>query len=68
MYRARIVAIVLTLSGCATTPEEKAAEAATDRFEACMDRTLASVGPFTYGSQEARLKAAEICRDVMKQQ
>jgi hypothetical protein len=68
MYRACIVIAVAALSGCATRPEERAAEAATDRFEACMDRTLASVGPFTYGSQEARLKAAEICRDVMKQQ
>jgi hypothetical protein len=30
------------------------------------DRTLASFGPFRFGSQEARLKAAEICKDVMR--
>lgn len=68
MRRIIVIALVGVLSGCASTPEERAAEAATDRFEACMDRTLASVGPITYGSQETRLKAAEICRDVMKQQ
>ena len=55
---------VLLLAGCASTPEE----AATERFEACMDRTLASFGPFRFGSQEARLKAAEICKDVMQTQ
>ncbi len=50
-----------TVSGCATSPDEAAA----DRFESCMDSTLGSVGPFTYGSQDARLKAAEICKQVI---
>ncbi|HEY4368533.1 MAG TPA: hypothetical protein VGN07_14950 [Steroidobacteraceae bacterium] len=56
------------------TPEQieadrqaRAQEAATERFESCMDSTLSSFGPFRFGSQEARLKAAEICKDVMKQ-
>lgn len=60
--RAFIAAGMFLLAGCASTPEE----AATDRFESCMDSTLASFGPFRFGSQEARLKAAEICKDVMQ--
>ncbi len=55
---------ILIVSGCASSPDEDAA----DRFESCMDSTLGSVGPFTYGSQEARLKAAEICKDVMSKE
>lgn len=72
---------LIALTGCANapfmrekTPQEqeavakaKAQEAATDRFETCMDSTLSSFGPFRFGTQEARLKAAEICKDVMKQ-
>jgi uncharacterized protein YcfL len=57
-----IVAGMFLLVGCASTPKE----AATDRFESCMDSTLASFGPFRFGTQEARLKAAEICKDVMQ--
>ena len=68
MLRVVTLAAILTLvAGCATSPEQAANEAATDRFESCMDSTLASFGPFRFGSQEARLKAAEICKDVMKQ-
>lgn len=72
---------LVVLSGCANAPfmreksaqeqeaiaRAKAQEAATDRFETCMDSTLSSFGPFRFGTQEARLKAAEICKDVMKQ-
>lgn len=69
--------VLATFTACGSvrpkTPEQieserqaAAQEAATERFEACMDRTLASVGPFRFGSQEARLKAAEICKDVMQ--
>jgi hypothetical protein len=69
MHRAAFVIAAFTaLTGCATTPEQAAAEAATDRFESCMDRTLGSFGPFQFGTQDARLKAAEICKDVMKQE
>jgi hypothetical protein len=32
-----------------------------------MDSTLASFGPISFATQDARLKAAEICKDVMKQ-
>jgi hypothetical protein len=63
MLRAITLAWLAALAGCASTPEQ----AATDRFESCMDSTLASFGPFRFGTQEARLKAAEICKDVMKQ-
>lgn len=31
-----------------------------------MDSKLASFGPFRFGSQDARLKAAEIRKEVMK--
>jgi len=74
-----IVLATLAFSGCSSVPflraktpeelafarEKAAAEAASDRFEDCMHSTLASVGPFTYGGRDARLKAAEICKDVM---
>lgn len=65
-----IVAILLIalVTSCATSdPQEKAQKAATRRFETCMDSTVASFGPFSFATQEARLKAAEICKDVMKQ-
>jgi hypothetical protein len=65
------------VAGCSTSapklpfvreksPQEVAQEAATERFETCMDSTLASFGPFRFGRPEARLKAAEICKDVMR--
>ena len=79
--RTTLIVALVALTGCANapflrekTPQEqealakaKAQEAATDRFESCMDSTLSSFGPFRFGTQEARLKAAEICKDVMKQ-
>lgn len=64
--RALIAAGLILLTGCASTPEQSAQEAATDRFESCMDSTLSSFGPFRFGTQEARLKAAEICKEVMQ--
>ncbi|HEY6641898.1 hypothetical protein [Povalibacter sp.] len=66
--RSIVIFSLLMLAGCASSPEQAAHEAATDRFETCMDNTLASFGPFRFGTQESRLKAAEICRDVMKTQ
>jgi hypothetical protein len=56
---------LIALTGCVTdrTPEAQA----TRRFNDCMDSTLASFGPISFATQDARLKAAEICRDVMKQ-
>lgn len=62
--RKLLVIGLLMLTGCATTPDE----AATERFETCMDRTLATFGPFRFGGPEARLKAAEICKEVMQTQ
>jgi hypothetical protein len=53
--------------GTGSRRQAKAQKAATHRFETCMDSTLSSFGPFSFGTQEARLKAAEICKDVMKQ-
>lgn len=61
------IAVLAMLAGCVSTPEQAAQEAASDRFEDCMTSTLGSVGPFTFGGQEARLKAAEICKEVMQQ-
>jgi hypothetical protein len=77
--RLLIVIATLAFTGCssvpflrAKTPEEIAAardraaqEEASDRFEDCMHSTLGSVGPFTFAGPEARLKAAQICKDVM---
>jgi hypothetical protein len=71
----------LAFGGCANAPftreksaqeqedaaKAKAQKATTRRFETCMDSTLASFGPISFATQEARLKAAEICKDVMKQ-
>lgn len=79
--RAILAIALIALAGCSSVPfmreksaqeqeaaaQAKAQEAATDRFETCMDSTLSSFGPFRFGTQEARLKAAEICKDVMKQ-
>jgi hypothetical protein len=73
--------VLIALTGCANAPftreksaqeqeadaQAKAQKAATRRFEKCMDSTLTSFGPISFATQEARLKAAEICKDVMKQ-
>lgn len=80
MKKALICSIaLLSTAGCSLIPpsspeqaearrQAAAEEAATERFESCMDSTLASFGPFRFGGQDARLKAAEICKDVMQQQ
>jgi hypothetical protein len=74
-----IILTTLAFAGCSSVPflraktpeelafarEKAAAEAASDRFDDCMRSTLASVGPFTYGGRDSRLRAAEICKDVM---
>jgi hypothetical protein len=79
--RVTLAIVLIALTGCANAPfmreksaqeqeaaaKAKAQKAATHRFETCMDSTLSSFGPFSFGTQEARLKAAEICKDVMKQ-
>jgi hypothetical protein len=76
--RVTLAIVLIALGGCANMREKsaqeqeadaqvKAQKAATRRFETCMDSTLSSFGPFTFATQDARLKAAEICKDVMKQ-
>lgn len=57
--------LLICLSGCVTsrTPEQEA----TRRFDNCMDSTVASVGPFSFATQDQRLKAAAVCKDVMRQ-
>ena len=79
--RVTLVIVLIALTGCANAPftreksaqeqdadaQAKAQKAATRRFETCMDSTLASFGPISFATQEARRKAAEICKDVMKQ-
>lgn len=79
--RVTLIIVLIALTGCASAPftreksaqeqadaaQAKAQKAATARFETCMDSTVAHVGPIHFATQDARLKAAEICKDVMKQ-
>lgn len=71
MRFAALAACALTLSACASSPEEIAARRAaereralTQRFAVCMDRTLGKLKVFA--SEDARLKAAATCNDFAK--
>jgi PBP1b-binding outer membrane lipoprotein LpoB len=60
---ATVAAAALLISGCASTPEQRA----TKRFDDCMDATLPSFGPLKIATADQRIKAAEVCKGVMSQ-
>jgi len=57
-------AVLLVISGCASTPEQPE-KLATKRFDDCMDATLPSFGPLKIATADQRIKAAEVCKSVM---
>jgi hypothetical protein len=65
-----VVLSLVDLFGCAAMskdPEVIRQRAATERFETCMDATMPSFGPIKVATADQRAKAAEICKDVMRQ-
>lgn len=59
--RGLIIAIaVSSCVGCATVADTIARHQEQERFESCMQMTLGKFGDFK--SQDARLKAAELCQ------
>jgi hypothetical protein len=66
--RMLIVAVVIVASsGChlmESDPEVRKQKIAAERFEDCMDETLATFGPVKIATSAQRLKAAEICGSI----
>jgi uncharacterized lipoprotein YajG len=59
-----VIAALLVISACASTPETPE-QLATKRFNDCMDSTLPSFVHVTVATADQRIKAAEVCRTVM---
>ena len=69
--RSLLPLIVLSLTGCGHVQTLMAPDSAaareyqqTRRFNACMNQTLGKFGSFA--SPESRLKATELCKEVMR--